>query len=128
MTGADIIAKEGNFLKQMLVVIDYYKKSPPVKQEISDQISFLSDFLEHKLNILSGTDQFYNFVSMKKCLEKYGHYLANWDGAPADFKTLVNFLTKSSAPGPHREALKAFNEVRLNFLTQTLVQEIEELT
>lgn len=127
LTGAHILVKEGQFLKQMLVVLNYYEKNPPVKQDISDQISFLTDFLKYQLHILSGNDQyqFYNWGSMKECLKTYGYYLANWEEAPIHFKTLVNFLTRSSAPGPHKEVLKAFDDVSLDFLGKALEQEID---
>ena len=58
-------------------------------------------------------------------IKNYGYCLANWDEAPVGFKTLFNFLTQSTATGPHREPLKAFRQLDLDFLTQTLGKELD---
>ena len=126
LTGADILAMEGAFLKQMLVVFDYYKENPPADLAVAEQLDTVTNFLKHDLHIFEELDQcqFFNWDSMKNCLKAYGHYLANWDEAPVDFKTLFNFLTRSSAEGPHREALDAYQKLSADFLVNNYAKEI----
>ena len=58
LTGADILAREGVFLKQMLVVFDYYKKNPPTELAVQEQLATMTNFLKYDLHILSDVDQF----------------------------------------------------------------------
>ena len=127
LTGADILAREGVFLKQMLVVFDYYKKNPPTELVVQEQLATMTNFLKYDLHILDGMDQyqFYNRSAMKDCLRAYGRYLDNWDEAAVDFKNLFNFLTQSPAQGAHREALDAYRKLSVDFLTKTLAKEID---
>ena len=126
ITGADILVKEGLFLKEMLTVLDYYKENPPAEQATLEQLEIITNFLRHDLHILDELDQFqfFNWGSMQKCLKTYGLYLANYDEAPIDFKTLVNFLTQSLTEGHHREPLEAFRKLSMDFLMQNLAKEI----
>ena len=127
LTGADILAREGVFLKQMLVVFDYYKKTPPTELAVQEQLATMTNFLKYNLHILDDVDQyqFHNWSAMKDCLRAYGRYLDNWDEADVAFKHLFNFLTQSPAPGAHQEALDAYRKLSVDFLTKTLAKEID---
>ena len=59
LTGADILAREGVFLKQMLVVFDYYKKNPPAELDVQEQLATITNFLKHDLHILDDLDQYH---------------------------------------------------------------------
>ena len=49
--------KEGRFLKQALVFLDYYRENPPARQSLREDVETLSNFLEHTLHILKENDQ-----------------------------------------------------------------------
>ena len=52
-------------------------------------------------------------------LMNYHRNLAsNLEDASVPFKILFNFLTQSTADGPHRKALEAFNFLRMDFITR----------
>lgn len=122
LTGADILAKEGMFLKQMIVVLEYYEANPPTEENIKKGLQIITNFLRHGIYILNDLDQlqFYNLNAMEECLNNYGHYLANLSDSPLEFKKLFYFLTQSEVQGPHREALKAFRDIRVDFMVKNL--------
>ena len=127
LTGADILAREGVFLKQMLVVFDYYKKTPPTELAVQEQLVTMTNFLKYDLHILDDLDQFqfYNSESMKECLKSYGYYLANWDEAPVEFKKLFNFLIQSTSEGPHQKALEAYRKLSVDFMIKNFAKELD---
>ena len=127
ITGADILVKEGLLLKQMRVVLDYYKENPPENFLDQTRLATLTNFLKYDLGILDEKDQyrFYDDDRMGDCLKTYGYYLANWDEAPITFKTLFNFLTRSPTEGVHREPIDAFRKLSASFVSTNLSKSLE---
>ena len=127
ITGADILVKEGLFLKQMLVVLDYYRENPPEDLPTRIRLDTLTDFLKYNLRILGEIDQyqFYKIDEMRDCVKAYGYYLANWDEAPITFKTLFNFLTRSPTEGAHQEPIEAFRKLSTDFVSTNLTKSLD---
>ena len=121
MGGKDFFDKEKLVLSRIFEMLDFYRQDPPAEYQVIAALRTMEKFLKSDVERWSLGELLHLQMQPHTSYAVIGYHsslFGDWDDVSPEFKALFNFLTQSTGEGPHRQALEAFDVLRLDFITK----------